>query len=515
MSRAYMNPYCKFTNDGHKFICNLCQSENDVPAWYYSTVDLQGNRHDIQERPDLMKGSFEYTVGKEFCPRPPQKPVFAFVIDITKNAHTNGIFNMVLSSIRACIELLNDNKDAKIGICLYDTTTHMLTVRHGHVHEVVMADIDDAYAAMNGSAWLLSPATQADELDTLLSYIETAYNPQVRIPVEHAAALAAIKTVAGALAVCGGHVIVIECTPPMLGMGRISSNESVGFYGTDDESTLYLCSQNEALYSELGTACAMSSICVDFVIACREHVHVAEQQNLSELTGGMVYLCNDIGTPYTNAWLTEIHGYIQNLVLKQHNWDAVLKLRVNNGIKIENVCGHCVQNDDEEVIVPLLDTHSTIEYTFDLPKYLTEEYVYIQLAVLYTTEFGERRIRLFNQKLMTSDSFSGYYKGLDGIAFMMSLTRTASIQTDNTSLPEVQTNLQDTVEEMLLQYRVQCSSSTNASQLVLPENGKYVPLLTNCVLKSPLLIYNEVGKRDLYSIMPRGDLRAMMISVIV
>ena len=43
---------------------------------------------------------------------------------------------------------------------------------------------------------------------------------------------------AGALAVSGGHVVVIECTPPMLGIGRISSQENVAFYGTDDESQL-------------------------------------------------------------------------------------------------------------------------------------------------------------------------------------------------------------------------------------------------------------------------------------
>ena len=510
-----MNPHCKFINDGHAYICNICQTENDVPSWYYSTVDSQGMRFDRQERPELSKGTVEYIVGKEFCSRSPQKPIFAFVIDITKNAYTFGILQMVLSSIKACIELLSDNEDAKVGLCIFDTQVHMLSVKNGHIHEVLMTDAEDAYPVLGAPHWLLSPASQAEELDMILAYISNSYNPQVRPPVEYAATFAAAKTAAGALAFTGGHVIVIECTPPMIGLGRVSSNENVTAYGTDDESTLYLSSRDEVVYTETGTACCMSSVCVDFIVACREHVHLAEQASLARLSGGNVYICNDITGPYVNNAFAEIHGYIQNLVLKQHNWDVTMKLRVSNGIKVESACGHCTENDEGEVFVAVLDNHSTIEYTLDLPKYLNEPDVYLQLAVLYTTEFGERRIRLFNQKLPSSDSFSKYYKGIDGYAVMMSLARTAAVQMDSTPLPEVRSNLQDAVEECLLQYRVQCSSTSSTSQLVLPDNGKLLPLLLNGLFKSPLLIYNEAGKRDLLSVMPRGDIRASMISVCV
>lgn len=513
INRAYMNPHCKFTHDGHSYICNICQTENTVPSWYYSTLDMNGVRNDRLERPELSKGTVEYRVGKEFLTRPPQKPVYAFVIDISKNAHTNGVLAMVLSSIRACVELLNDNEDAKIGICIFDIQTHLLTIRNGHIHEIMMTDTDDAYAVTAASSWLLSPTKQEQEINQILDYISSAYSIQVRQPSEHAATFAAIKTVAGALAYSGGHMIVIECTPPMIGLGRISSTENLSFYGTDDESTLYLCSKDEIVYDELGTACCFSSVCIDFIVACREHVHLAEQQILADRTGGSVYLCNEIGTVYTNSYLTEIHGYIQNLVLKQHNWDAVMKLRVSNGLTIENVSGHCIQNDDDEVVIPLLDNHTTIEFVFDLPKYLNEKDVYLQLAILYTTEFGERRIRLFNQRLLVTETYSQYFKGIDGYAIMMSLMRTASIQTDNTALPEICSNMKEAVTEALLQYRVQCSSNSSTGQLVLPENGKLLPLLLNCCLKSPMLIFNEVGKRELYNVMPRGDVRANMISV--
>lgn len=95
----------------------------------------------------------------------------------------------------------------------------------------------------------------------------------------------------------------------------------------------------------------------------------------------------------------------------------------------------------------------------------------------------------------------------------MSLARTAAYQTDSINLPELRDNLQDTVEEILLQYRTQCSASSSTGQLVLPENGKLLPLMLNCLLKSPLLLINEANKRDLMNVYPRGDLRAWAIQV--
>ena len=95
----------------------------------------------------------------------------------------------------------------------------------------------------------------------------------------------------------------------------------------------------------------------------------------------------------------------------------------------------------------------------------------------------------------------------------MSLARTASIQSDTIPLTEVRGNLQDTVEEILTQYRTQCSASSSTGQLVLPENGKFLPLWLNCILKSPLLLLNEQGKRDVLSVMPRGDIRAWAFQV--
>ena len=173
-----------------------------------------------------------------------------------------------------------------------------------------MTDPDDAYAVINEANWLLAPATDAETLFQLLDYIAASYAPSARAPPEYGCSTAAVRTAIGALAASGGHVTLIECSAPLLGVGRVSSSEQSAVYGTEDESSMYLRSQDEAYYSELGVTCAMAGVCVDFVVASKEHVHLAEQQTLASQSGGSVYLVKDGA-----AGLAELHAYLQTLVI--------------------------------------------------------------------------------------------------------------------------------------------------------------------------------------------------------
>ena len=115
---------------------------------------------------------------------------------------------------------------------------------------------------------------------------------------------------------------------------------------------------------------------------------------------------------------------------------------------------------------------------------------------------------MFNQKYQSTDTFPRLFKSIDGTATARPLPPPAAVQSDSLALPELRANLQTAVEDLLTQYRAQCSASSSTGQLVLPENGKLLPLLLNALLKSPLLLLNEPGRRELAAIMPRGDLRA-------
>ena len=57
--RAYANPFIKFIDNGSRWICNFCQIDNNTESYYYSPLDANGKRTDIDQRPELYSGSVD------------------------------------------------------------------------------------------------------------------------------------------------------------------------------------------------------------------------------------------------------------------------------------------------------------------------------------------------------------------------------------------------------------------------------------------------------------------------
>jgi protein transport protein SEC24 len=78
--RAYINPFVSWVDNGRRWRCNICGMLNDVPTSYFSHLDNNGLRRDRAQRPELSKCSVEFVAPGDYMVRPPQPPVFFFVI---------------------------------------------------------------------------------------------------------------------------------------------------------------------------------------------------------------------------------------------------------------------------------------------------------------------------------------------------------------------------------------------------------------------------------------------------
>lgn len=58
--KAYINPHVIFADGGRRFQCNFCNCLSEVPAQYFCNLDHTGRRIDINERPELLRGTVEY-----------------------------------------------------------------------------------------------------------------------------------------------------------------------------------------------------------------------------------------------------------------------------------------------------------------------------------------------------------------------------------------------------------------------------------------------------------------------
>jgi len=62
-------------------------------------------------RPELMRGSIEYVVSKDYCFRDIQNPVFLFVIDISPLAVKTGLTISSIDAIRSVVPFLTEGNN--------------------------------------------------------------------------------------------------------------------------------------------------------------------------------------------------------------------------------------------------------------------------------------------------------------------------------------------------------------------------------------------------------------------
>jgi len=98
--RAYINPFSSFVDGGRRWRCNLCAYVNDVPQAYFAPCDAAGQRVDRDSRPELTCGSVEFVATAEYMMRPPQPPVYMFVIDVSYGAVASGVLQTAVDTIR-------------------------------------------------------------------------------------------------------------------------------------------------------------------------------------------------------------------------------------------------------------------------------------------------------------------------------------------------------------------------------------------------------------------------------
>jgi len=92
--KAYVNPFFKFTQDGRKATCNLClYADTEVPGYYFCSLDGHGNRLDVQQRPELLNGAYDFVANSAFMSEVPTDPAYVFAFDCSLFSVQSGFFH--------------------------------------------------------------------------------------------------------------------------------------------------------------------------------------------------------------------------------------------------------------------------------------------------------------------------------------------------------------------------------------------------------------------------------------
>lgn len=170
--RAYINPFMIFRSGGNKFVCNMCTFPNDVPLEYFAPTDPSGIRVDRAQRPELMLGTVEFTVPKEYWAKEPVGLRWLFLIDVSAEAINRGFLHGFCQGIITVLygeasargdEAQNGASTsqlapgAKVGIMTFDKEIHFynLNSRLDQAQMMVMPDIEDPFVPFSeGLLWI-------------------------------------------------------------------------------------------------------------------------------------------------------------------------------------------------------------------------------------------------------------------------------------------------------------------------------------------------------------------------
>ncbi|XP_077535726.1 COPII coat complex component secretory 24CD isoform X2 [Haemaphysalis longicornis] len=508
--KAYMCPLMQFIDGGRRFQCVFCKATTEVPPSYFAHLDHLGQRSDKFQRPELCLGSYEIVATKEYCKNSvfPRPPAFLFLLDVSYNSVRNGLVRLFCSHIQTILQELPradgdpDLSKVRVGFITYSSVVHFynLNASLAQPQMLVVPDVHDMFVPLLDGC-LVSVQEASSLIDSLLEQIPVLFGETRETEVVLGAAIQAGLEALKA-AECAGKLFVMHTSLPIADApGKLKNRDDRKLLGTDKEKSVL--TPQSPFYNQLGQECVAAGCCVDLFLFHNAYVDVATVGQVAKMTGGQVYKYTYFQSTADKA-LVQRESNVQGLqedvegarfledlrrdISQPTAFDAVMRVRTSTGIRPTDFYGNYYMANTTDVELAALDCNKCIavEIKYD-DKLSEEEGAFVQVALLYTTCGGQRRLRLHNLALATCSQMADMYRNCDLDTIVNVLSKQAVRQLLEQSPRQVRDGCIGRGAQMLAAYRKHCASPSSSGQLILPECMKLLPLYLNCLLKSDAL----------------------------
>lgn len=480
--KAYINPFMRFVDQGKFFICNLCGFSNDTPREYLCNLGPDGRRRDADERPELCRGTVEFVASKEFLVREPMPAVYFFLIDVSMNAVHTGATAAACSAISQALSDLPEGPRTMVGIATFDSTIHFYSLKRSQQQPLmlIVPDIQDVYTPLQTD--LILPLSECREsLEQLLESIPNMFENN---RVADSAFGAAMKAGFLAMKSTGGKLLVFQSVLPSVGTGSLSAREAEGRsnISTGDKEAHKLLQPVDKTLKTMALEFAEYQVCVDVFITTQSYVDIASISVVPSTTGGRVYCYFPFSALSDPA---KLFNDLRWNISRPQGFEAVMRVRCSQGLQVQDYSGNFCKRVPTDIDLPAIDSDKTIMVTFKHDdKFQENSECAFQCALLYTTVYGQRRIRVINISLTCTSMLSNLFRYADLETQFTYLVKQAASGIPSSPLSQVRDQVTSTCINILQSYRKYCASVSSSGQLILPEALKLLPLYTLALIKS-------------------------------
>ena len=486
--RTYINPFMTFRSGGNKLVCNMCSFPNDVAPEYFAPTDPSGVRVDRMQRPELMMGTVEYLVPKEYWAKPPVALRYLFLIDITQEAINRGFLHDVCNGILDALYGHEEDEEesklpvgAKIGIVTFDKEVHFynLSPELSSAQMMVMPDLDDPFVAIS-TGLFVDPQESKDLIESLLQSIPNMFT-MIKNP--EPALLPALNAALPALSATGGKIICSLSSLPTWGPGRLHLRDDGKGRDTDAEKKLF--TTEHPGFKKTAEGLVSAGIGVDFFIAAAGggYMDIATIGHVSHLAGGEVFFYPNFVAPRDSAKLRQ---EVKHSMHRETGYQALVKVRCSNGMQVGSYHGGFLQHSfGADLEIGTVDADKAIGVVFSYDGKLDPKLdAHFQAAFLYTSASGQRRVRCINVVAGVNEGAAETMRTVDQDAVVNIIAKEAASKISEKSLKDIRSNLTEKTIDVLAGYRKNFSGSHPPGQLVLPEHLKEFSMYMLGLIKS-------------------------------
>jgi protein transport protein SEC24 len=496
--KAYMCPFMVFIDSGKRFQCPFCDDVTPVVQEYFNHLDHMGKRIDMWQRPELCLGSYEFIATKDYCrdQEMPKPPAFIFMIDVSVHSVRSGLLQTLCPFIKNEVlpNLPRDTNNQvksqiRVGFVTYDKELHFYNLKSSLAapQMMIVSDIEEMFVPiLNG--FLVCPEESKHTIDALLDSLPQMFHESketdlVLGPVVEAG-IEAFKS-----AKCSGKLFIFHTNlPNFQAPGQLKNREDKRLLGTDKEKTLLL-PQNDS-YANLGKKCVENGCSLDLFLLPNQYCDVASLSEMSRRSAGQIYKYD--------YFMADTHGdrLCQDLLYAVKNtcaFDAVGKVRTSTGVSPVDFLGN-FNLSHHDIELPGFQRNATFSVELKHDDKLNENSkVYIQMALLYTSVSGQRRIRVHNTSLNVCTQYSHLFSACDFETLFNYMAKLACRSVTVSNPKSIRENLVQQVATILACYRRNCTNAPAKGQFILPETLKLLPLFANSLLKSDPICGGELN----------------------
>ncbi|KAG2223570.1 hypothetical protein INT45_001652 [Circinella minor] len=480
--RTYINPFVTFVEGGQRWKCNLCFLLNDVPAAFDYDAQTQ-QPVDRWKRAELNYSCVEYVAPTEYMVRPPQAPAYIFIIDVSYSAVQSG---MVATAARTILDSLdripNEQKRTQIGFITVDSSLHFynLNASVSEPQMLVVSELDDVF--LPTPAHLMVNLSDSRELiQSFLEKLPDMFKETANVNNALGTALqAAFKIVSP----FGGKIVCLQSTLPNMGTGALKVREDPKVIGTAKETPLLNASS--PFFKSFAVDCSRSQVSCDMLIFGGQYADVATLGCLPRFTGGQTYYYPGFHASRTEDATKFAHEFSE-LIAEQIGLEAVLRVRASRNLRMSGFHGNFFIRSTDLLALPNVPRNQNYVIEVAIEDELRGPTACFQTALLHTTCYGERRIRVVTLCLPVTNSVPEIIASVNPRAIVSYLANKAIERGITSKLEDARDAVVNKTIDILGAYKshvLGLGKGSSSPQLTVPDHLKLLPLLALGLIKN-------------------------------